>query len=183
MNDTSDTSSVTPAAASPATPHAAPTTPHARIHVLPVVALLVAVLALAAAAWSWSDSREHIRDLKTELARRLADSGKDVNETRLLARNADDSMRQVSEKVARIENQMVSSQQQQLALETLYRDMAQGRGDLLAILSVGAYGMSMASNYNSRPRAAEVMIDKNEFHLVRERESHDSMMAGERLFT
>ena len=61
------------------------------------------------------------------------------------------------------------------------RDMAIEEGDLLAILSAGAYGMSMASNYNSRPRAAEILIDKNEFHLVRERETNGSMMSGERL--
>ena len=61
------------------------------------------------------------------------------------------------------------------------RDMALEEGDLLAILSAGAYGMSMASNYNSRPRAAEILIDKNEIHLIRERETQDSLMAGERL--
>jgi uroporphyrin-3 C-methyltransferase len=127
MNDSSDTSTVTPAATAPAAPPVPPVAPHTRIHVLPIVAMLVAVLALVAAAWSWSDSRERIRDLKTELARRLAESGNEVSETRLLARNADDSMRQVSEKVAHIESQMVSSQQQQQALETLYKDLAQGR--------------------------------------------------------
>ena len=61
------------------------------------------------------------------------------------------------------------------------RDLAIEEGDLLALLSAGAYGMSMASNYNSRPRAAEILIDKNEIHLVRARESQDHMMAGERL--
>ncbi|OJW75420.1 diaminopimelate decarboxylase [Thiobacillus sp. 65-1402] len=61
------------------------------------------------------------------------------------------------------------------------RDLAIGEGDLLALLSAGAYGMSMASNYNSRPRAAEVLIDKNEIHLIRERETLGGMMAGERL--
>ena len=61
------------------------------------------------------------------------------------------------------------------------RDLAIEEGDLLALLSAGAYGMSMASNYNSRPRAAEVLIDKNEIHLIRERETQDSMIAGERL--
>ncbi len=61
------------------------------------------------------------------------------------------------------------------------RDLAIEEGDLLAILSAGAYGMSMASNYNSRPRAAEILVDKNEINLVRERESIESMMAGERL--
>jgi len=61
------------------------------------------------------------------------------------------------------------------------RDLPIEEGDLLAILSAGAYGMSMASNYNSRPRAAEVMIDINAIHLIRERETLDSLMAGERL--
>jgi len=61
------------------------------------------------------------------------------------------------------------------------RDLSIDEGDYLALLSVGAYGMSMASNYNSRPRAAEVLVDKNEIHLVRERESLTTLMAGERL--
>jgi diaminopimelate decarboxylase len=61
------------------------------------------------------------------------------------------------------------------------RDLAIEEGDLLALLSAGAYGMSMASNYNSRPRAAEILIDKNEIHLIRERETQEGMMAGERL--
>ena len=61
------------------------------------------------------------------------------------------------------------------------RDLAIEEGDLLALLSAGAYGMSMASNYNSRPRAAEVLIDGNEIHLVRERETQNGMIAGERL--
>ncbi|MCA1926156.1 MAG: diaminopimelate decarboxylase [Thiobacillus sp.] len=61
------------------------------------------------------------------------------------------------------------------------RDLDIAEGDLLAILSAGAYGMSMASNYNSRPRAAEILIDKNEIHLIRARESIHSLMSGERL--
>jgi diaminopimelate decarboxylase len=61
------------------------------------------------------------------------------------------------------------------------RDLAIEEGDLLALLSAGAYGMSMASNYNSRPRAAEVLIDKNKIHLIHERETLQGMLAGERL--
>lgn len=63
----------------------------------------------------------------------------------------------------------------------LGRYLAVQEGDLLAVLSAGAYGMSMSSNYNSRPRAAEVLLNKNEIHLIRERESVDMLMAGERL--
>ncbi len=53
-------------------------------------------------------------------------------------------------------------------------------GDLLAIMSAGAYGMSMASNYNTRPRAAEVIVDGSEFHVVREREELSDLIARER---
>jgi len=52
-------------------------------------------------------------------------------------------------------------------------------GDLLAIMSAGAYGMTMSSNYNSRPRAAEVMVDRATAHLVRRRETIESLYALE----
>ena len=125
-----------------------------------LVALLIAALALAAAAWSWFDSHERIRDLKTELGRRLAESGKDVSETRLLARNADDTMRQVSEKVARIESQMATSQQQQLALEALYKDLAQGRdqwalAEIEQVLLTAAQQLQLAGNVKAAIIALE----------------------------
>ena len=169
MNDTTEKSTDTPAAAEPAVAAAAPAdtappsapvppapavpaaAPQERFHALPIVAMLVAILALAAAAWSWSDSRERIRELKTELGRRLAESGKEVSETRLLARNADDLMRQASEKVSHIESQIVSSQQQQLALETLYKDLAQGRdqwtlAEIEQVLLTAAQQLQLAGN-------------------------------------
>jgi diaminopimelate decarboxylase len=61
------------------------------------------------------------------------------------------------------------------------RVLALGAGDLLAIMSAGAYGMSMSSNYNSRPRAAEVMVDAGTTHLIRPREQIDALFASERL--
>lgn len=54
-------------------------------------------------------------------------------------------------------------------------------GDLLAVRSAGAYGFTMASNYNSRPRPAEVMVDGDRAYLVRERESLDDLWRGEHL--
>jgi diaminopimelate decarboxylase len=53
------------------------------------------------------------------------------------------------------------------------------QGDLLAVMSAGAYGMSMSSNYNSRPRAAEVMVNGSQMQLVRERETIASLFAQE----
>jgi diaminopimelate decarboxylase len=61
------------------------------------------------------------------------------------------------------------------------RDLAVEPGDVLAVLSAGAYGMAMASNYNTRPRAAEVMIVDGEPVLIRERERVADLFAGERL--
>jgi diaminopimelate decarboxylase len=61
------------------------------------------------------------------------------------------------------------------------RELAVQPGDRLAVLSAGAYAMSMASNYNSRPRAAEVMVDGAKVHLIRERESVHELFAHERL--
>ena len=60
------------------------------------------------------------------------------------------------------------------------RRLAAAEGDLLAIMSAGAYGMSMASNYNSRPRAAEVMVDGSDMHVVREREAVSDLYSRER---
>jgi diaminopimelate decarboxylase len=61
------------------------------------------------------------------------------------------------------------------------RELAIEVGDLLAIRSAGAYGFSMSSNYNSRPRAAEVMVDGGEAYGVRARETVASLFAGESL--
>ena len=59
------------------------------------------------------------------------------------------------------------------------RALAVREGDLLAIMSAGAYSMAMASNYNTRPRAAEVMVDGGATHLIRRRETVAELFAGE----
>ena len=61
------------------------------------------------------------------------------------------------------------------------RKLAAAAGDLLAIMSGGAYGMAMSSNYNTRPRAAEVLVDGGEAHLVRRRESVEELFALDRI--
>lgn len=52
-------------------------------------------------------------------------------------------------------------------------------GDLLAVMSSGAYGFSMSSNYNSRPRVAEVLVHGDDFFVIRERESYETLIQGE----
>jgi diaminopimelate decarboxylase len=59
------------------------------------------------------------------------------------------------------------------------RELSLSQGDLLVMRSAGAYGFSMSSNYNSRPRAAEIMVDGKEATLVRPRETLDQLMEGE----
>jgi len=54
-------------------------------------------------------------------------------------------------------------------------------GELLAMMSAGAYGFSMSSNYNSRPRAAEVLVDGDDYFVIRERETYDDLIRGERI--
>ena len=61
------------------------------------------------------------------------------------------------------------------------RPLAIAQGDLLAVRSSGAYGFTMSSNYNSRPRAAEILVDGSNAHIVRERESIASLFDGEHI--
>lgn len=61
------------------------------------------------------------------------------------------------------------------------RELVLEEGDLLAVCSAGAYGFVMASNYNTRGRAAEVMVDGDRYHLVRRRETVTELFAGEQI--
>ena len=60
-------------------------------------------------------------------------------------------------------------------LPELYRD------DLVAVMSSGAYGFTMASNYNSRPRPPEILVRGDEYHIIRERETYDDLVRGEHI--
>jgi diaminopimelate decarboxylase len=60
------------------------------------------------------------------------------------------------------------------------RELSLVQGDLLALFGAGAYGFSMSSNYNSRGRAPEIMVDGDRVHLIRERETIADIMRTER---
>jgi diaminopimelate decarboxylase len=66
-----------------------------------------------------------------------------------------------------------------LAKERLLPPLA--AGELLAVRSAGAYGFSMSSNYNSRPRAAEVLVEGGSWRVIRDRESYEDLIRGERV--
>ena len=55
------------------------------------------------------------------------------------------------------------------------------RDDLVAVMSSGAYGFTMASNYNSRPRPPEILVRGDEYHIIRERETYDDLVRGEHI--
>lgn len=61
------------------------------------------------------------------------------------------------------------------------RPLAIEPGDLLAVMSAGAYGMAMSSNYNTRPRAVELMVDGDQVFVIRQRETVEQLYAGESL--
>ncbi len=61
------------------------------------------------------------------------------------------------------------------------RELAIEQGDLLAIMSAGAYGMAMASNYNTRGRAAEVIVDNDQHYLIRRRETPEDLFVFEKV--
>ncbi len=63
------------------------------------------------------------------------------------------------------------------------RQLAIQAGDYLAIMDSGAYGFSMSSNYNSRPRAAEILVDKDQIHLIRSRETLDQLWQNEKIIS
>ena len=54
-------------------------------------------------------------------------------------------------------------------------------GDLLAVMSAGAYGFVMSSNYNSRPRSPEIMVDGADVHVIRDRDSFEDQIRGEHI--
>lgn len=61
------------------------------------------------------------------------------------------------------------------------RELALEQGDALALMSAGAYGFTMSSNYNSRGRAVELMVDQDKVHIIRERETVEDLVRGEKL--
>jgi diaminopimelate decarboxylase len=54
-------------------------------------------------------------------------------------------------------------------------------GELVAVMSAGAYGFSMSSNYNARPRVAEILVKDDSFYVIRKRETYARLIQGERI--
>lgn len=131
-------------------------------------ALVLSILTLILTLWSWADNRERARDVKSELGRRLAESDSSVKEARLLARNADEAMRQSTARLAQLDAQLSTSQQQQLSLESLYKDLSQGRdqwtlAEIEQVLLTAAQQLQLAGNV----RAAIIALESADQRLQR----------------
>ena len=131
-------------------------------------ALVLSILALILTIWSWADNRERARDVKNELGRRLAESDASVKEARLLARNADEAMRQTTARLAQLDAQISTSQQQQLSLESLYKELSQGRdqwtlAEIEQVLLTAAQQLQLAGNI----RAAIIALESADQRLQR----------------
>ncbi len=131
-------------------------------------ALGLSLFALALAGWSYFDSRERLRELKTELGRRLTEMDGGVKEVRLLARNADEAMRQAGERLGHLEADIARSQQQQLSLEALYKELSQGRdqwtlAEIEQVLLTAAQQLQLAGNV----KAAIIALESADTRLER----------------
>ena len=96
---------------------------------LAVLALLLALAATALAAWQWYDTRRRFDELRQDVARRLAEADAVSRETRSLAGQSRDELRDVVARIGQLEARMVETQNQRLAIESLYRDFSGSRDE------------------------------------------------------
>ncbi|HYM85178.1 MAG TPA: uroporphyrinogen-III C-methyltransferase [Pseudoxanthomonas sp.] len=92
-----------------------------------MLALLLALAVTALAAWQWYDARKRFDELRQDMARRLAEADAQGRETRSLAGQSRDELRDVVARIGQLEARMVETQNQRLALESLYRDFSGSR--------------------------------------------------------
>lgn len=106
-----------------------PPRPPGRRLSLHAVALVLAIAACVLTAWHWIDSRDRMQALQQETARRLAEAEAASRETRLLAGQSSEGVRDVEARLGQLEARMIESQNQRLALESLYKEMSSSRDE------------------------------------------------------
>jgi uroporphyrin-3 C-methyltransferase len=92
-------------------------------------ALLITVIALAASGWQWWEMRSRVESLQEELARRLAEGDSIAKESRLVAKQGQESLASLQAKLGALEAKLAESQSQQVALESMYQELARNRDD------------------------------------------------------
>ena len=93
------------------------------------LALIVALLALALAAWQWHQGRGEMGSLRQELAKKLADADTQVKESRIVAEQAREAVTEAQVKLGVLESRLAESQNQQIALEALYQELSRNRDE------------------------------------------------------
>lgn len=127
----------------------------------------VAALVLAG-AYSWYDARSRIGATQDEVARRLRDIESESREAKLLAKQAQETMREAQAKIAVLEGKLAESQSQQLALESLYQELSRNRdewalAEIEQVLTIAAQQLQLSSNV----RAALLALQLAESRLAR----------------
>lgn len=146
--------------------------------------VFLGVIAMLLAGGMWLDSRDQTREAKTELARKLAEFDGSLKEARLLARNADEATREASLRLAQLEAQVASSREQQLALETLYKELSSNRdqwalADIEQILLTATQQLQLAGNVKAAIIALEaadqrlLQLEKPQFTALRQAINND----------
>jgi uroporphyrin-III C-methyltransferase len=135
---------------------------------LALLALVVAFVACGLAAWQWFDSRERFRDLQQETARRLAQAEALSRETRLLAGQSSDGVRDMESRLGQLEARLAETQNQRLALESLYRDMSSSRdewtlAEIEQVLLIASQQLQLAGNI----KAALIAMETADARLAR----------------
>ncbi|MEO1766629.1 uroporphyrinogen-III C-methyltransferase [Thiobacter aerophilum] len=149
----------------PITPAAPPSVP--RKHLI-TASRLLAALALATALGVWLYTTREIHALEAELARKLSAIETRSNESRVLASQAQESMRELLVKIGVLEQKLQESRDQQLALETLYQELARGRDEAtLAEIEQLVYFASQQLQLSGNVKAALIALQNAESHLSR----------------
>ena len=133
-----------------------------------IAVAVLALVALAASTWAWLDARSRIGATQDELARRLRDIETDAREGRALARQAQESMREMQGKLGLLEGKLADAQSRQVALEALYQDLSRNRdewqlAEIEQVLAIAAQQLQLSGNV----RAALLALQLAESRLSR----------------
>ncbi|HSQ03300.1 MAG TPA: uroporphyrinogen-III C-methyltransferase, partial [Burkholderiales bacterium] len=132
------------------------------------IALLVALFTLAIAAWQWFDERVQLETLRQELAKKLADADLQTRESRVVSQQVREATQQAQVKIGVLEAKLAESQNQQIALETLYQELSRNRdewayAEIEQSLLIASQQIQLAGNV----RAALIALENADARLQR----------------
>lgn len=163
-----------------------PTTPPSPARHTPSInwGIVLAVIAIALGAGAWLSGQDQSNDVKTDMARKLAEFEASIKESQLMARNADELTRQNLGRIAQMEAQLSGATEQQQALESLYKELARDRdqwtlSDIEQIVITASQQLQLAGNAKAAIIALEtadqrlLRLDKPQFTRLRQAIAND----------